>query len=299
MISVPGMVLGALVAVSLALAVRALLPQRPQLADVLRRTHRPDTYAPPQPASRGRGTAGWADQLGTRLLRTDLFTTRLPARDLSLLELSPASLLGRCALYALGGLLIPEWFLLLASAMGTSWPLGFSLLGGLGCAVFMVFKCLEDIRSRARKERRGYQYYTASLLERVALARNSDAGAAEALRRAVAPGDGRAEARIRDAVEHAQLAGVSAWDALSRLGEELGVPELTRLRASLALAGEEHASVFDQLEAQAISVRRALQADRKGQANEATEKMSLPALAIVFLMAVFLLAPAIVRFMSF
>ncbi|MCX5355567.1 hypothetical protein [Streptomyces mirabilis] len=300
MISVPGMLIGAVVAVSLVLAVRALLPQNTPLADVLRRTHQPEAYAPQHvPGPDVRGAAVWADRLGTRLMETDTFVSRLPARDLALLELSPASLLGRCALYALAGMLIPQWFLFIASVMGVSWPLLVSLLAGLGCAAFMVFKCLDDVRDKAKKRRREYQYYTASLLERIALARNSDAGATEALMRAVAPGDGAAEARIRDTVEHAQLAGVSVWASLRKLGEDLGVPELARPAASLALAGEEQAAVFNQLEAQAVAVRRALLADRKGQANEATEKMHLPSLAIVFLMATFLLAPAVVRIMTF
>ncbi|GHE14776.1 hypothetical protein [Streptomyces alanosinicus] len=300
MISVPGMVIGALVSVCLVLAVRALLPQRTPLAEVLRRTHQPDTYAPARAVElEGRGAAVWADRVGTRLMETDTFVSRLPARDLALLELSPASLLGRCALYALVGMLLPQWFLFIASLMGVSWPLLVSLLAGCAFAAFMVFKCLADVRDKAKKARRAYRYYAASLLERVGLARVSDAGATEALMRAVAAGEGVVEARIRDTVEHAQLAGISVWSALRTLGEEIGVPELSRPAAALALAGEEQAPVFDQLEAQAVAVRRALLADRKGQANEATEKMSLPSLAIVFLMATFLLAPAVVRIMAF
>jgi hypothetical protein len=294
------MVIGAVIAVCLVLAVRALVPQRAPLSDVLRRTHQPDAYAPARaPAAQGSGAAVWADRIGTRLMETDTFVSRLPARDLALLELSPASLLGRCALYALVGLLLPQWFLFIASVMGVSWPLLVSLLAGIVFAAFMVFKCLDDVRDKAKKARRAYQYYAASLLERIALARNSDAGAAEALTRTVAHGEGVVEARIRDTIEHAQLAGVSVWSALRALGDEIGVPELSRPAAALALAGEERAAVFNQLEAQAVAVRRALLADRKGQANEATEKMHLPSLAIVFLMATFLLAPAVVRIMAF
>lgn len=83
-----------------------------------------------------------------------------------------------------------------------------------------------------------------------------------------------------------------------RLGVDLGVDDLARPAASLALAGEEQAAVYEQLEAQAEVVRRGLLADRKAAANEATDRMSLPALAIVFLMAAFLLAPALVRMTS-
>ncbi|HET6857476.1 MAG TPA: type II secretion system F family protein [Streptomyces sp.] len=297
-LSVPGMVLGGITALGGTLAVRSLLPKRTPLTQVLRRTHAP---APPATSTTTvlKGPAQWADRVGTRLMETDAFVTRLPARDLNLLEMAPASLLGRCALYALGGFLIPQWIMFLLRVGGLGVPFALPVAAGLGVALFMVFKCLDDVRDKATGARREYRYYIASVLERVALARSSDAGAAEALARAVESGDGRAAVRIRDTVEHARLAGVSSWDALGRLGTELAVPDIARLSASLSLAGEEQAAVYDQLEAQAEVVRRGLMAGRKEKANEATEKMHVPSLAIVFLMAVFLLAPALVRILSF
>jgi hypothetical protein len=295
-LSVPGMLLGAVTTGGAVLAVQSLRPRRTPLAEVLRRTHSPAaSLAPAAGASAGRGPAVWAERVGARLVTTTAFASRLPARDLLLLEMTPSALLGRCALYGLAGVLIPQWIVFLLRIGGIALPFVMPLAAGIGCALFMVFKALDDVRTKARQRRREYRYYTASLLERVALARSSDAGAAEALARAVESGDGAAAVRIRDAVEHARLAGISPWDALGRLAAELDVPELARPAASLALAGEEHAAVYDQLEAQAVVVRRGLLADRKEAANEATEAMHLPALAIVFLMAAFLIAPALIR----
>ncbi|MEV5786232.1 hypothetical protein ACGFWD_26890 [Streptomyces sp. NPDC048448] len=299
-LSVPGMLLGAVTAGGAVLAVRSLRPRRTPLEEVLRRTHFPTgPSVPSSGAPVGRGPAVWADRVGARLVTTTAFASRLPVRDLSLLEMAPSALLGRCALYGLAGLLIPQWIVFLLRIGGIVLPFVVPLAAGIGCAVFMVFKALDDVRSKARQRRREYRYYTASLLERVALARSSDAGAAEALARAVESGDGAAAVRVRDAVEHARLAGISPWDALGRLSVELDVPELARPAASLALAGEEQAAVYDQLEAQAAVVRRGLLADRKEAANEATEAMHVPALAIVFLMAAFLIAPALIRITTF
>ncbi|MFC5220037.1 type II secretion system F family protein [Streptomyces coerulescens] len=297
-LSVPGMLLGGLTALGGTLAARSLLPKRPPLDQVLRRTHAPAPRPVPA-ATAAKGPSQWADRIGTRLMETDAFVTRLPARDLSLLEVGPSTLLGRCALYALGGFLIPQWIIFLLRLGGLTLPFVIPAAAGVGVALFMVFKCLDDVREKATRARLEYRYYIASVLERVALARNSDAGAAEALARAVESGDGRAAVRIRDSVEHARLAGVSPWDALGQLGTELGVPDLARLSASLSLAGEEQAAVYDQLEAQAEVVRRGLLAARKEKANEATEKMHVPSLAIVFLLAAFLLSPAIVRILAF
>lgn len=297
-LSVPGMLLGGLTALAGTLAVRSMLPQRTPLDQVLRRTHTPGPRNGPTRRT-AKGPAQWADRVGARLMETEMFVTRLPARDLNLLEMAPASLLGRCALYALGGFLIPQWIIFLLRVGSLALPFVVPAAAGLGVALFMVFKCLDDVRDKATAARLEYRYYIASVLERVALARNSDAGAAEALTRAVAASDGRAAVRIRDTVEHAQLAGLSPWDALGTLGTELAVPDLARLSASLSLAGEEQAAVYDQLESQAEVVRRGLLSDRKEQANVATEKMHVPSLAIVFLMAVFLLAPALVRILTF
>ncbi|WP_406349368.1 hypothetical protein OHA44_37565 [Streptomyces sp. NBC_00144] len=297
--SVAGMVAGILLAAGLALAVRALTPRRDPLGHVLRRTHNP---APQSTASVAPGQsqrAVWAEQLGARLMETDTFSSRLPAKDLVLLEMSPAGLLGRCALYFLFGLLVPQWFLLLLTLGGMSVPfvvpLGTALVGG----AFFVFKAIDDVRTKARHLREEYRYYAVSLIERVALARASDAGAAEALARAASSGDGRAAVRIHDTLEHARLSGTSAWVALEQLGEDLGVPELSRPAASMALAGEERAAVYGQLEAQAEAGVRALLAARKAEANEATEKMNIPAIAIAILMVIFMMAPPLVRILAF
>ncbi|CAM5274266.1 MULTISPECIES: type II secretion system F family protein [Streptomyces] len=296
-LSLPGMLLGATTALGATLAVRSMRPRREPLALALRRTHSPGARPVAVAAGSG-GPSQWADRIGMRLLETEAVVSRLPARDLDLLEMAPASVLGRCALYGVMGLLLPQWIVFLLSLGGLSLPFAVPVLAGLACGAFMLLKCLDDVRVQAVARRQEYRYYIASLLERVALARNSDAGAAEALARAVQSGDGQAAVRIRDTVEHARLAGVSPWDALGRLGVDLGVDDLARPAASLALAGEEQAAVYEQLEAQAEVVRRGLLADRKAAANEATDRMSLPALAIVFLMAAFLLAPALVRMTS-
>ncbi|MFD9825554.1 type II secretion system F family protein [Streptomyces violascens] len=296
-VSLPGMLAGALTALGLALAVRALLPRRVPLAKLLARTHHP---APPQQAvaATGSARARWAEQVGTRLLETGTVAARLPAKDLSLLEMRPASLLGRCAVYGLLGMLLPQWMLLLLTLGGLhlpfAVPVAFALIGG----VVFVFKCFDDVRTQARQAREEYQFYAASLLERVALARAS-AGASEALMQVTTSADGRAAVRIRDTLEHARLSGVNLWDALEQLGQDIGVPELSRPAASMALAGEEHAAVTATLEAQSAVTRRTTMAARRAEANEKTEAMTVPALAIVFLMVIFAVVPPLLRIMTF
>ncbi|MCX4673645.1 hypothetical protein OG453_44625 [Streptomyces sp. NBC_01381] len=296
--STPALLSGALVGVGVLVVVRALVPARPRLGQVLRRTHQPaavPTHA--LPADGGRG-AVWAERIGTRLLQTESVASRLPVTDLKLLQMSPAQLLGRCALYALVGLLLPQWFLLLVTLVGAHLPLAVPALASLVIAAFFAFKCIDDVKDKAKARREEYRYTSASLLERISLARSAEAGATEALMRAASFGDGPAAVRIREALDDARLSGISLWTALEQLGDELGVPELSRPAHILALAAEERASVSRTLESQTVAQRKALLSDRKAEANEATEKMVIPALMVGFLMIVFIAAPSFVRIMS-
>ncbi|MEU5108468.1 type II secretion system F family protein [Streptomyces sp. NPDC021354] len=301
MISTPALLCGAAAGLGLALAVRQLLPRRPDLADVLQRTHAPHTrtarLATSASASRDKATQ-IADRIGTRLLHTPWVTARLPTQDLALLETSPARLLGRCVIYALIGLAIPQWVMLLVTLIGSPLPLVIPAGASLAFAVLLGAKCLDDVRKEAADAREEWRYATASLLQRSALARAADAGAAEALYRVAEHGDGRVLTRVRATLDHARLAGISPWTALGQLGEEIGVPELSRPAQTFALAGEEGATVSKALEAQAEALRSTMLAEDKAHANQATEKMVLPTLATAFVMLIFIGYPAFSRILA-
>lgn len=98
---------------------------------------------------------------------------------------------------------------------------------------------------------------------------------------------------MRQAFYEADLAGVTVWDALKQLGEELDIPELTRPADTLALAGD-GAAVYTTLQAQARQLRVAILSDSKAQANEASTSMVLPVTFAVLLMLVFVILPPIV-----
>jgi len=76
------------------------------------------------------------------------------------------------------------------------------------------------------------------------------------------------------------------WAALGRLGQELGVAELSELAASVALAGTEDGKARASLAAKAASLRTHERAEAETADQAATERMSLP---VVLLFAGFLL----------
>ncbi|MER5698511.1 type II secretion system F family protein [Streptomyces mirabilis] len=277
--------------VMIGLAVRAALPTKPDLASVLDRldaahfTNAMPVAAPP-------GARGVPERVGARLLDEFGVRIRLPLSDLRLLRISPAEHLGKRVLFALYGLLAPQLLQAMLAFAGTPFPFaipaGVSLLLG---ALFW-FSPGQDVKRDAAAARLIVRHAAASYLERVALARVANSGAGQALTQTAEVGDGWIFQRMRQVFDHAELAGVTPWDALKQLGEELGIPELTRPADTLALAGD-GAAVYTTLQSQARQLRIALLSDAKAQANEASAAMVLPVTLAVILMLAFVMIPIV------
>jgi Flp pilus assembly protein TadB len=107
-------------------------------------------------------------------------------------------------------------------------------------------------------------------------------GVQSALSLAARTGDGWAYGELRRALESARISRTSPWDALGRLGAELGVGELSELAASMQLAGTEGARVRDSLVAKARSIRTHELAESEAEAGVATERMSFPVALLAF-----------------
>ncbi|MGW7006561.1 type II secretion system F family protein [Streptomyces sp. NPDC054933] len=298
MISTLALVCGAGAGIAVGLAVRELVPARPDLTDALRRLDPARTAAPISEPTAQTGAAAVPERVGARLLSSLGDLVRLPQRDLELLRITPAQHLGIKALWALGAFLFPQVLLALMAFAGVSLPFVLPGIASVVLAVLFWLHPTADVKSKAKAARREFRYAVASYLERVELARAARSGASQALSRAAAVGDSWTFIRLRTALEQAQLAGVSAWDALKQLADELGIPELARPAETLALAGEDGASVRATLQAQARQLRAALLADAKAEANTASEAMIIPVVALVVLMMIFVGYPAAAQILS-
>jgi Flp pilus assembly protein TadB len=122
-------------------------------------------------------------------------------------------------------------------------------------------------------------------LDLVVIALAGGGGVETALTDASSVGNGWAFGQLRHALDTARLARQPPWQALGRLGTDLGVPELSELAASVSLAGTEGAKVRASLGAKAASLRTHELAEAESAAQAATERMSLP---VVLLFAGFL-----------
>jgi Flp pilus assembly protein TadB len=118
-------------------------------------------------------------------------------------------------------------------------------------------------------------------------------GVEQALTHAAATGDGPIFIQLRHALTTAEATRVNLWTALADLGGQTGLPELRELAASLALAGTEGARVRGSLAAKAATLRLRLLADAEAAALTATERMSLPVVALFAGFLVFVGYPSV------
>lgn len=279
------------------LAVRAAMPARRDLASVLDRLDVSKTSTPLLPATAPTSTGTLPERVGTRLL--DEFGGRitLPVKDLALLRISPAEHLGKRFLFALYGLVLPQLLQALLAAAGAAFPFAVPAVVSLAMAGLFWFWPGKEVARDAAAARLIVRHAAASYLERVALARIANSGAAQALTQTAEVGDGFIFVRMRQVFHQADLAGVTVWDALKQLGDELDIPELTRPADTLALAGD-GAAVYTTLQAQARQLRIALLSDAKAQANAASAAMILPVTFGVILMLTFVMIPVTITILG-
>ena len=119
-----------------------------------------------------------------------------------------------------------------------------------------------------------------------------------ALGDAASVGAGWAFAYLRRALDQARLARETPWAALGRLGNELGVGELSELAASVSLAGTEGAKVRASLAAKAAPLRTHELAEAETADQAATERMSLPVVLLFAGFLVFLGYPAVEKVLT-
>ncbi|MEU2462065.1 hypothetical protein ABZ604_31350 [Streptomyces sp. NPDC012473] len=272
------------------LAVRAAWPAKPDLASALDRLDA--TKAAPAFLVTGTPSTSGSlqERVGARLLGEFGSRITLPVKDLNLLRISPAEHLGKRVLLTLYGLLLPQLVQGLLALAGVAFP--YTVPAALSLALGAVFWFWpgKDVARDAAAARLIVRHAAASYLERVALARVANSGAAQALTQTADVGDGWIFVRMRQVFHEADLAGVTVWDALRQLGEELDISELGRPADTLALAGD-GAAVYTTLQAQARQLRIAMLSDAKAKANEASEAMVLPVTFGVVLMLTFVMIP--------
>lgn len=174
---------------------------------------------------------------------------------------------GEKVLFAVVGLVIPFALMILFAAVGLAVPVFFAIMGALLLGSLMFFLPDYNVRDDAAKARTEFGRALASYIDLVALERNAGSGPRQAMEIAAGIGDAWVFRRIGEAGPLA-LVRPAPWDALRKLSDDLGLPELADLADIMRLSGEEGAQVYTTLRARSQSMRTAeLNSARRGECH--------------------------------
>lgn len=285
---------GILLGGGLAMMVWRLLPAHPDLGDALVRlapdTVRPVTVSNDHDSSSTDRLGRW----GMRVLPASVWGP-VPSRDLALLRVSLARFYGEKLVFAVAGLFIPPLLSSLLTMLGWRMPVLIPVGGTIGFAVGMFFLPNYNVRDDAKKARVAFARALGAYTDLVALERNAGSGPRQAMEVAAEVGDSWVFRRLREELAFSNWSGEAPWDALRRLSDELGIPELAELADIVRLSGEEGSQIYSQLRARSASMRSAMLNAELAQANAVGEKMSIPMSILGVLFMAMLVTPALLR----
>ncbi|WP_329251184.1 type II secretion system F family protein [Actinoallomurus sp. NBC_01490] len=281
---------------------RALFPPRPGLSARLAAFDAARRRGEAEPTGRGASTAERVTGLRARFGRSLAavyeargWQQRSVRADLTLLDRSFETFLATKFLLAIGAIvfipILVAYFAVLGLHVVVAVPVW------LGLFFALIFFLLPDmqLRQEAGSRRRDFRHAVSAFLDLVAMNLAGGRGVPEALMTAANVGDGWAVRRIRDALSNARITGITPWQALGRLGDDVNVDELRDLSAALALVADDGAKVRQSLSARAASMRSRQLADIEGKAGERSQSMLVAQLLLCAGFLVFLAYPAVMR----
>ena len=285
---------GATFGAGLLLLVAGLARRRPSLEAELARL---DPYGSGDAGAAGGGSGGMLARAGWPLAGALAGLAGGGGRvetDLAVAGRSRTEHATTVAIGAIVGAALPPALAAAAAAAGMHPSLAIPLLACVGAGLTGAALPVLSLRRRARTARTRFRQALASWLELVALAQAAGMGLESALQSASATCEDASFRRIGRTVEVARGTGRPPWDALARLGSELGIADLEELGSNLALAGSEGARIRASLASKAAALRRRELAEAEAAANAMTERLFLPSIVLMFGFLVFVGYPALV-----
>jgi tight adherence protein C len=305
---VPALLAGALLGVGLLALVRVFVRPKPGLAtlvariDAGHRSMRPRIATPLErsrdrtPTDRGL-LPGLQDRLevlaaehGWRLGRQ--------RSDLAVMNRSLGSLLSTKVLLGLALMAVAPSTWAVVRVVGAPVPAAVPVLVALTLGLLGFFLPDLALRAEAARRRQEFRRTVGIFLDLVAMNLAGGRGLPEALMTASTISEHWSLVRIRQALANARLFGITPWQALGELGDDLGVDELRDLSGALALAADDGAKIRTSLAARAATLRRKELADAEGEAGERSQSMLVAQLLICTAFLVFLAFPAVIKLLG-
>jgi Flp pilus assembly protein TadB len=288
--------LGAGTGLGLLLIGYGLWPPRPSLAQILAALHPAPTPSTGDSTLAASDRGGWAARLGRvgvpLLNRLGLPRPRTRA-DLEVCDRDPARHTAEQACAAAIGFVLPMAVAAVLALFGISLGVLVPAWASLLLAVAGLILPEHSLHAEAVRRRADLRIALSGMLDLVVVSLAGGAGVEQALRDATDEPRTWGQRRLRQALHSAQLTRVPPWQTLGHLGHDTDVPALTELAAALSLAGSEGARVRTTLTARAASLRDHDLSEAEAAAASATEKMSLPVVALFGGFLVFIGFPAL------
>jgi len=238
----------------------------------------------------------WDNRLGALALRHVPALARLVARaraDLRIVGSRPEDFAGETAVYCLFGLLLGPWLGAAVWVAGAPFPATIAGAVSLAAGATGLFLPWFTLRDKARARRAGFLHALIAYCHVTAMSLAAGRGVEQALTTAAAAGEGWAFTELRAALNAGYVRGETPWDSLGQLGADLGVPDLSQLASTIAMAGEDGAAVRETISTKASTISNRIGADAEQATQRATAQMGLPAVAIAAGFLVFLMYPAL------
>jgi tight adherence protein C len=277
--------IGGGVGLGLMMLLWGLVPARPSLAVAIATLRLP-------PPAKLTGSDRLIQALAAPLHQVGLPNRRI-SQDLAILERDANRFLaGQLGLAGLG-LLAPAATVAGLDAMGAGIGLTVPLWLGLALAAGAFAVSALSVHEDAEARRLLMRHTIAALLDVVPPALAAGAGIEQALLDASSIAEGWAAHSIRDALSTARLTRVPLWQPLRELGDRIGVVQLEQLAGTLQLAAGEGTRIREALIQRGEALSERLTAEMEAQAEAATERMSIPLMALTTVFLLFLIYPAL------
>lgn len=285
---------GALIGAGLAVLLLRWAPAYTDLGDFLSRT---DLRSQPTAETGPAEIHDSRDRLGFWLMRTFPLTTivKPPTTELAILRIPQHRFYAEKVLFGLVGVLMPTLAAVVLTVAGIALPVMVPVAASLAIGVAMSFVPDMNIRGEAAEARQEFRHALAAYIDLVAMERNAGSGARQALEVAAKVGDSWVFQRISEELVYSRWSGVTPWDSLTKLGDELGLSDLSDLADIMRISGEEGAASYQALRARAASMRSALQSSEMSSANAAVERLSMPTALLFVLFMMLLVTPSLLR----
>jgi Flp pilus assembly protein TadB len=286
---------GALVGLGVALLIWRLVPAEPDLRDALDRLS--PSHSRRTPATASTAAADTTERLGLWGIKTlpAGMWARTPTRELAILRKPLSRFYGEKIFYALLGLVIPPLLTMLFNTFDAGLPLFVPVFASIALAAVMFLLPDYNAHDDARRARAEFSRALGAYIDLVALERHNGAGPRQAMEAAATIGDSWVFTRLSEELARTRWSGLTPWEALRSLADELGLPELDDLADIMRLSGEEGAQVYASLRARSAAMRTAMLNTEKARANEVAERMTIPMSLLGVIFLAILVTPALLR----